>query len=159
MRKTFLYILLSGLILLLAACSADPFTPPPDQPVTSDDTLQPTQTPLKDDMTMEEKAYIDTVDVLILESFPLQVMVNVKGNLPDGCTTIAESWAEQVDDTTFEVHIGTVRRAGGMCTQALVPFEENIPLDVAGLPAGTYTVKVYDQTAEFTFEQDNTLPE
>ena len=46
-----------------------------------------------------------------------------------------------------------------MCIEALVPFEENVPLDVYGLPAGTYQVQVYNQSAEFTFDMDNRLQE
>jgi inhibitor of cysteine peptidase len=46
-----------------------------------------------------------------------------------------------------------------MCTQALVPFEESIDLDVRGLPAGTYTVDVHGETATFTLDVDNVLEE
>jgi inhibitor of cysteine peptidase len=46
-----------------------------------------------------------------------------------------------------------------MCTQIVVPFEESIPLDVVGLPAGTYTVDVNGVTGSFTLDVDNQLPE
>jgi len=41
---------------------------------------------------------------------------------------------------------------------ALVPFEEVIPLDVAGLHAGTYIVDVNGMMESFTLDVDNTLP-
>ena len=42
-----------------------------------------------------------------------------------------------------------------LCTMALVPFEENVKLDVYGLDAGTYLVKAYDLSESFTFDMDN----
>ena len=152
-------ILLLLLAVLFAACQPDSLTPPPEEPVSSDDTPMPSQTPPGDDVLIEENAIVEEMDILMLESFPLQVNVNIKGQFRDGCTSLHDSWAEQTDETTFEVHIQTTRPADAMCTEALVPFEVNVPLDVNGLKAGTYTVKVYDLEKEFTFEQDNVLPE
>ena len=101
-------------------------------------------------------APVDSVDLLILESFPVQVRALVKGNLPDGCTTI-DHITQQRQGNTFTVAITTKRPAGKMCTEALVPFEESIALDVAGLPAGAYTVAVNAVTAAFTLDVDNVL--
>jgi inhibitor of cysteine peptidase len=160
MKLKILSIFFLVLMTVLSACApAGAQTPGPDDPVSSDETPMPSKTPLEGDVTYEENAIIEKVDLLIMESFPLQVSVHVEGQLRDGCTVVDETWAEKVDETTFEVHIRTARPADAMCTQALVPFEENIPLDVNGLLAGTYTVKVYDQSATFTFEQDNVLKE
>ena len=94
-----------------------------------------------------------------MESFPLQVSVTVVGNLPDGCTDIREILAERKDDSTFQVKIITQRPVNAMCTEALVPFEEHVALDVYGLPAGTYTVIVYEYEVEFNFQQDNIIPD
>lgn len=152
-------VLLLLLAVLFAACQPDSLTPPPEEPVSSDDTPMPSQTPPGDDVRIEENAIVEEVDILMLESFPLQVNVNIKGQFRDGCTSLHDSWAEQTDETTFVVHIQTTRPADAMCTEALVPFEVNVPLEVNGLKAGTYTVKVYDLEKEFTFEQDNVLPE
>ncbi|MCL7476514.1 MAG: hypothetical protein M8352_10825, partial [ANME-2 cluster archaeon] len=33
-------------------------------------------------------AVVENIDIMILESFPVQVMVNARGYLPDGCTGI-----------------------------------------------------------------------
>jgi putative hemolysin len=46
-------------------------------------------------------------------------------------------------------------RHSDICTTALVPFEEVVPLDVLGLPAGTYTVTAGEQSATYTLEMDN----
>ena len=96
---------------------------------------------------MGELNTVDSVSINIMESFPLQVSVTVRGSLPDGCTEIAEAKAE-LEENTFIVKITTRRPIYAMCIEALVPFEENVPLDVYGLPAGTYQVQVYNQSAD-----------
>jgi hypothetical protein len=83
-----------------------------------------------------------------------------RGHLPDGCTEIDEVRSSfDEDDNTLSVEITTVRDADAVCTQALVPFEERIQLDVYGLPAGTYTVDVNGVRETFTFDVDNDPPE
>jgi inhibitor of cysteine peptidase len=105
-------------------------------------------------------APVEKIQLQIMESFPIQVAVLVEGYLPDGCTEI-----DQIDQTfteeanTFFVEITTVRPTDAMCTQAIVPFEQRISLDVRGLPAGTYTVDVNGVTDTFTFDVDNELSE
>ncbi len=102
------------------------------------------------------QARVEEIEVLILESFPMQVNVAARGNLPDGCTTIDEI-EEEREGNRFVVTITTVRPADQACTEALVPFEEVISLDVVGLPAGTYTVDVNGVQGTFEFAVDNKL--
>jgi inhibitor of cysteine peptidase len=85
-------------------------------------------------------ALVDEIDILVLESFPVQINVIARGNLPDPCTEISEVLQER-EGNTFVVTIKTYSPPG-FCIQVLAPFEEIIPLEVYGLPAGTYTVNV-----------------
>lgn len=127
-----------------------------DQPLTSDDPPLPTEAlPVGEYETGEEVA-VESIETIFLESFPLQVHAIVKGNLPDGCTTIRETQGER-DGDVFYIRIYTQRPVDAICTQALVPFEESIPLDVYGLPAGAYAVRAYGLETEFVFTQDNIL--
>jgi inhibitor of cysteine peptidase len=87
----------------------------------------------------------------------VQVNAIAKGNLPDGCTEIDQA-LQQRTGNAFEVILTTRRPADAMCTMAIVPFEETIPLDVLGLPAGDYTVTVNGVSATFTLAVDNQLP-
>jgi inhibitor of cysteine peptidase len=139
-------ILILVLGLGLAACGATP---------------EPTSTPVEAPSGAEVirgTATVEGIDIQILESFPVQVRVRVEGLLADGCTTVGEITQELVDNT-FMVTISTERPADEVCTQALVPFEETIDLQVRGLPAGTYTVDVNGVTGTFTLSTDNVLPE
>jgi inhibitor of cysteine peptidase len=100
------------------------------------------------------EAVVEEIEILILESFPVQIHVIARGNLPDGCTEIDEIQEARTADG-FQVTITTVRPADAMCTEALVPFEEVIALDVLGLPAGTYQVDVNGVTGSFELTRDN----
>ena len=108
----------------------------------------------------ESWVFINDVELMILESFPVQVRARIQGDLADGCTSIAGIEIERdVEAERFTVRIETTRDDDAICTQALVPFEESIDLDVRGLPAGTYTVDVHGETATFTLNVDNVLEE
>jgi inhibitor of cysteine peptidase len=105
---------------------------------------------------MAGRARVEEIEIVILESFPVQVNVVARGNLPDGCTAI-DRIEQQRQGDAFLVTITTVRPASQMCTQALVPFEQVISLDVAGLKAGTYMVNVNGVQDTFELAVDNTL--
>lgn len=108
----------------------------------------------------EGGVFVNDVELMILESFPVQVRALIQGDLPDGCTSIRGIETERdVDARRFTVRIETTRDDEAICTQALVPFEESVELDVRGLPAGTYTVDVHGETATFTLDVDNVLDE
>ena len=98
-------------------------------------------------------APVEEIEIVILESFPVQVHVIASGNLPDPCTEISEVLQER-EGNTFFITIKTYR-SPGLCIQVLAPFEEIIPLEVYGLPAGTYIVDVNGVQDIFVLEVDN----
>ena len=125
------------------------------QPTTPDDMPASTQALAATAASPGGEAIIDVIEIVFMESFPLQVFAVIKGNLPDGCTVISDYKTEH-DGNNFQIHLNTQRPDDAVCTLALIPFEETISLDVYGLPAGTYTVTADETKAEFTFSQDNT---
>lgn len=156
-------IILILLLFLLTACGDlanqivgnTPTVPPTETPTSTETpTTEPTATTAVSTDPIMGLAMVDSVEVQLLESFPVQVNVRVRGDLPDGCTFVDQVNAVR-QETKFNILITTIRPAGQLCTQALVPFEEPVPLEVAGLPAGTYTVEVNGITASFTLETDN----
>jgi inhibitor of cysteine peptidase len=148
-RNRMLIIILAMIVMIATACAPaatpepTPLPEPPELPGTG-----------PGDGETGQNAYVDEIDVLILESFPVQVNVVVRGMLPDGCTYLDEFDVVQ-DGNTFNITVWTIRDPDAICTMALVPFEETVSLDVEGLPAGEYTVVVQDQTETFTLDIDN----
>ena len=138
-------LILLILALFAAACSGSPDQDATDEPAPSSGLI-------------EGEAFIDSIDVLILESFPVQVNVRLAGNLPDGCTTLGETTINYADNR-FDIKIATTRPADAACTEALVPFEQSVALDVLGLSAGDYTVAGGDKTATFNLAIDNVMPD
>lgn len=105
-------------------------------------------------------AVVEEIDILILESFPVQVRVSVTGYLPDGCTQIDEENVDFDDEENiFTVGITTIRPADAMCTEAIVPYETSIALDVYGLEKGIYTVNVNGVRDQFELQTDNIIPD
>ncbi len=104
--------------------------------------------------TIEGTANVETVDLLIMESFPVQVRAEVSGYLPDGCTELG-NWTVERNGSTFSVLLPTERPADAVCTEALESFQVSIPLEVLGLEAGTYTVDVNGVTETFELAVDN----
>jgi inhibitor of cysteine peptidase len=100
-------------------------------------------------------ATVEEIDILTLESFPVQIFVIASGYLPDPCTEISEV-LQEIEGNAFFITIETYR-SPGFCIQVLAPFEEVIPLYVYGLPAGTYTVEVNGVQGTFDLEIDNIL--
>ncbi len=107
------------------------------------------------DMVFTSDAVVQEISVLIMESDPVQVRALLRGYLPDGCTSIYEVQTDREDDT-FTVRIVTQRPDGEVaCTMAIVPFDEEVDLDVAGLPAGEYTVRADEIRETFILDTDN----
>lgn len=153
------YRLLVPLILfaaiLLAACGPEPTALP--RPAATVPLPTPAATEPTGGDVIHGQAVVEETDILILESFPVQVNVVARGYLPDGCTEIDEIQQERAGQT-FQVTITTVRPADAVCTEAIVPFEQVVGLDVAGLEAGTYTVDVNGVADTFTLAVDNVMP-
>ncbi|AKB26778.1 hypothetical protein MSSIT_0059 [Methanosarcina siciliae T4/M] len=103
-------------------------------------------------------ANIENIEILTLESFPVQIHVIAEGYLPDGCTEIDEIKTE-TEGNTFNINITTKRPKEAICTQAIESFTKTIPLEVRGLSAGNYTVNVNGVNGSFELAVDNTLDE
>ncbi|KKG08610.1 protease inhibitor I42 family protein [Methanosarcina sp. 2.H.A.1B.4] len=103
-------------------------------------------------------ANVESIEILTLESFPVQIKVISEGYLPDGCTEIDEINTER-EGNNFNINITTKRPKDAMCTQAIENFTTTIPLDVQDLSAGNYTVNVNGVNGSFELAVDNTLDE
>lgn len=127
MLKSKIFILMILFALLGAACTPMIGTPAPIV----------TEEPL-----VVGIAVVQSVEIQILESSPIQVNAIARGQLPDaGCTTISS--VNQVrDGNTIRVTLSTTTDPLALCAQAHTPFEQVIALDLSNLPPARYMVNV-----------------
>jgi hypothetical protein len=95
-------------------------------------------------------AFVDDVQVMLMESYPVQVALVVSGWLPDGCTQL-DAVRQAREGNTIRVTMTTRRPAEAFCTQAIVPFTERVGLE-GGFESGVYRAVVND--FEVGFEVD-----
>jgi inhibitor of cysteine peptidase len=142
--------------LTLSACSSggEPqpnmqSTPTTPLPVGSPTTQEPTG--------KAGRANVESIEIVMRESMPVQISANIKGTVSDACTK-AEPITQEHDETTFRITVGATRPQGGMCAQVITPFEVSVSLDAIGLRAGTYTVEANGVKTTFDLPIDNVLP-
>lgn len=136
--------------LLLAACEVVETTEPSEEETPNVDAEEPPPAAQPEG----QDVYVNLVEVLLLESFPLQAQAVVQGELADGCVSLMGLESTRIDNT-FTILVNTEREQDVACTEALVPFEETVALDILGLEAGTYTVVAGEQSTSFVLDIDN----
>lgn len=100
--------------------------------------------------------HVGDVEALVMESFPVQVSLAVSGTLSVPCKELLPP-AIAMKGNTFNVVLAESNLGPAeSCITIVEPFDTTIPLDVEGLPAGTYEVDVNGVSATFTLEMDNT---
>ena len=146
----------------LVACAPAQTIPPPDATSIQNATPAQDMTPSQggggldpiyapragDDALQRSNAYIDSADILTMESYPLQFAVVLMGNLPTPCHKLRVAYNQPNAENKIELEVYSVADPNAVCAQMLNPFEQNIPL--GSFPAGHYTVWVNgEQVGEF----------
>ncbi len=141
------YIIYSLLIVyLLAACA--PSGPSPNAPVSSGDPATPgsempprPSLPLPEDTALERgPAFLDSADLLVLESFPPQYMLSLAGSLPTPCHQLRVNVSPPNAENVIVVTVYSLVDPEVMCIQVLQAFNENINL--GSFPPGKYSVQI-----------------
>ena len=162
--------LLCTLAALLTACSGElPIgtepPPAPEQPVVAtpiSTEIPPTETtpvmieppergapkpinsehlPQREDGNLiKGNVFIDHSDLLIMESYPIQVALELQGSLPTPCNQLRVIAKPPDEQNQIKIDVYSVTDPAKSCVQALEPFEVNIAL--GSFPAGHYSVRV-----------------
>lgn len=150
MKQIFLLLM----IFWITACGP---APTPELDVTPSKLDQPTaEIPMQQNTPddpinpklIRGNAYLDSAELLTLESSPLQFTLVLKGNLPTQCNQLQVDVNPPDAENKINVDVYSLINPDMMCAQALKPFEENIPL--GSFPAGHYTLWVNGElVAEF----------
>lgn len=147
-------------LLLLVTLALSACAPSDDESVSSPDegTLDPAgstmpvnenfaPSPADEGMTRGE-AYLDDVQLLTLESYPPQFMLNIKGNLPTPCYQLRIAVSPPDAENKVNVEIYSIADPDQTCVQVLAPFEVNYLLGT--FPTGTYTLWINgEKVADF----------
>ena len=89
-------------------------------------------------------AYVADVQLRILESQPMQVIVEASGALPTPCHELW--WQADVNGTAYQIEVWSVDfQSGFACATVEEPFTLDIPLG-GGFVSGDYTVTVNGRT-------------
>jgi hypothetical protein len=94
-------------------------------------------------------APIDHVQVVIRESNPPQVTLDVKAGLPSGCAVRGSHSVSRAGDTITVSVLNTMPTGDPICTMIYGTYELNIDLGSDFRPGATYTVRVNDKTTTF----------
>jgi inhibitor of cysteine peptidase len=150
MRSRFLSVLsvvvMLGVTLLGAACAG---SRSPEAPSTGKPGAGPTQPGQGQDQGGPSLLTIEKVDVLILESFPPQIMVKVDGWLPDGCSEVGDI-TQTRDGFSIDVSITIRRLSAGACIAIAPQVTRNIRLNGSFAESGSYRVRVNGVEKSFT---------
>ena len=139
-------ILLISLLLLGAACGDGDDAASPNDTVTSDDPT--TTTTLPPNRTEPGPAFVDSVELLLMESYPVQVMAVVEGTLPNPCHTLTWEHSEPDTDGRITLDIISLFDPNEECIEMIEEFAENIP--VGAFESGGYILVVNGTEYPFT---------
>ena len=95
-------------------------------------------------------APIDEVTINIIKTNPAQISVHIKGGLPDGCTQFNGIETTR-EDLIITIKVTTQHPKDAICPAIYTWFEKDINLGSNFTIGTTYTVKVNDHTAVFTY--------
>ena len=91
------------------------------------------------------EAFVEEMDILVLESFPPQFVLNLAGSLPTPCHQLRVEVSEPDEQDRIQVEVYSLIDPNEVCIQVLEPFEANINL--GSFESGTYSVWVNGQQA------------
>ena len=111
-----------------------------------DDVLKAISEPPEGDSVIVRDMPIQEIEVLLSESDPVQVTVQVNGWLPDSCTAHHETHQAQAGNT-ITIQITTIRPRDYACATVVTEYQERV--SIGTLPPGDYKVIVNDVEVEF----------
>lgn len=127
-------LLLGTLLILVAACTASPDASTPEP--------------------VEGALYIHSADLLIMESYPVQVALVIAGELPTPCHEFLYQYEIQDlgDEKRIDVRAYSVADTEEVCIQVLQPFEEQVSFDLRNALEGIYVVYLNgERVGEFSY--------
>ncbi|MGA1867821.1 MAG: protease inhibitor I42 family protein [bacterium] len=108
-----------------------------------------------DDNLTRGAAYVTHTDVLFLESYPVQVKLNVTGQLPTPCHELRAIVYEPDRQNRIHIELYSLVNPGIFCIQVMESF--NVTLSVGNYTDGAYTIWINGENVN-DFDLDNPYP-
>lgn len=145
MRLTFVLV---SCLLMLAGCT---HTSAMTTPAATEDpaaTAVPTLPASDDENMTRSQVFIDSTEVLILESYPIQVNLSLTGSLPTPCHQLRSAITPPDEENRIFIDVYSVVDPDIVCIQVIEPFTHTISL--GSFPSGHYKIYVNEAlVAEF----------
>ena len=127
-----------------------PGTPIPSEPQVTVTPIDPGSNPQLPADRRPEAAPIESVEVIVAESFPPQYFLSVRAGLPSGCVQQYKHDVERDGDVITVKVLNSIPTATDIaCTTIYGIYELNIALGIDFDSGETYTVLVNDQETTF----------
>ena len=143
------------IMLLITSCAPQSqVTPEPDMPVTNPPggampTANPNSNPFApkpgDEKLTRGPVYINEASLVIRESYPTQISLSMRGDVPTPCHELRVKIDEPNQENKITVDVSSVVNPDKACMQVLEPFQESI--DVGTFSPGHYSVWVNGELA------------
>ena len=99
-----------------------------------------------------DSVYIRATDLLVMESYPVQISLHVTGDLPTPCHELRYDVAAPDDQNRVYVTVWSESDPETVCIQVLEAFEVNVPIRMEGAADGAYSVWLNDElVGEFSY--------
>ncbi len=92
---------------------------------------------------MRGEIYLDLAEILIMESYPVQISLHLAGNLPDPCHDLRVVIGQPDGEKRISVEVYSVADPMTICGAMLEPV--GVSLNLGSFPAGHYRVLVNEE--------------
>lgn len=129
-----------SIVMIAISCSALPGDM--EQPVeyVPGDVQTPQNTPTIPENAQRGEVYISETQLLVMESYPVQLSLVVNGDLPTPCHQFQADVPEPDANNAIHVQVYSLVNPDTMCVEVLKPFEQGIAIPMHGQVDGQYSV-------------------
>lgn len=91
---------------------------------------------------LRENALVQNAQLIVMESYPIQVTLEIEGELPTPCHRLMVHFNEPDSDNKLEVEVYSLVHPSEICIQVIEPFSERISFPTEIIGFGSYSVFV-----------------
>lgn len=96
--------------------------------------------------------FLSEIQLLVMESYPVQIALHIKGEFPTPCHSFGFTIAEPNEKKEIHVDVYSLVEEGIICIQVIQPFAERVSIPMTGKPDGIYSIWVNGELiGEFSY--------